>query len=285
MLKPFDYFYSSEHLAAYGREHGFDVVTQLPPDLMPACLSQLQHSWATEWSVRPRPDGTIETFGPSAEGNCPSVGNLTAAMLTWADAYGVVCVTAKCSFYMQKPGPTDIKLNAYRPALKLSPVFEREVDMILGEVAVRYNTTRYVAVHARVEGDWKAECPAAEQAWAVGNTGYTCYIDEAGIAAFMKPRVPAGSLVFIASGAPLESFKVLCSLYRCWNRQLVRPVAGPGVLQKSTSHAFTDLQLAMHGAAFFGNFYSTFSNEVQRHLYPLVGDDATWYNPRLQEAA
>lgn len=145
------------------------------------------------------------------------------------------------------------------PSPQVSDLFEREMETILEALEKQYGTRSYVSVHARTEADWKAHCPWAEKNWAFG---YNCYVGDAEIEAYMAPRVPEGTLLFVATGDPLSTLPVLCKRYRCWKRDMVKKGISEGIVNKSTSNAFIDLLLSTRGTTFYGNKHSSFTVEV-----------------------
>lgn len=129
-------------------------------------------------------------------------------MADWAESYGVICLTAKCTFAIQDPANNG-KLLPIRPALVPSPAFASEADAVVAELQKVYGASRYVAVHARTEADWRADCPERQADFAFG---FTCYVDEAEITNYLLAGQEAeGALVFIASADPISAFPTLCA--------------------------------------------------------------------------
>lgn len=162
-------------LAKHASASGYRLARHLPPHLVPRCFTQLQHSWALGQSVH-----THQPAGGGAEvvvpynGVCPAVGNVSAALLSWAEAGGVACVPTICSFHLQASGD-DFKYAGLRRGFKVSSLFEDEVAAVLDELERRYGTRQYIAVHARTEEDWADNCPKSELTW---TRGWYCYVSD-----------------------------------------------------------------------------------------------------------
>lgn len=45
-------------------------------------------------------------------------------------------------------------------------------------------------------------------------------------------------------------------VFRCWTREMVRPMLGPGILPKRTVLDYLDIMIASRGQRLFGNKYS-----------------------------
>lgn len=270
-------------LSRFAVNLGLAIARELPSHLVPGCLSQLGHSYSHTYSVRVRPmDGAREVM--DYDYACPSVGNLTSALLEFANSYGVACVSAKCSYHLQRPGLDDAKLAPFRPALQPSEMFAAELEAIFAELRRRYNSDEYAAVHARTEAGWAVQCPHAEQQH--GGYSHECYVSEANITQYMEALLPAGSVVFVASSDPIASMTKLCETYRCWRRETVKPFLGPGIINKPSSRAFLDLILASRGKVFFGNRYSAFSEEVaEEYRARAEGERVHFYNPPKPEGS
>ena len=92
--------------------------------------------------------------------------------------------------------------------------------------------------------------------------------------------VPDGALVLISSGKQLSSFPLVCSIYRCVQKSQVWG-SSKSPLKHSDSTlvlAYLDFLLAREASAFYGNRFSSFSQELVTEFQDL-GRPSQFYNP------
>jgi hypothetical protein len=238
--------YSRSFLGAFAQEHNASVADQLPPSLQHACFAQLQHHNANK---------------------CPDVSTIQA----WADRHGVVCLTATCSFYTKANS-----VDEMRGGLKPSDAYKHQTQAILSVFRSYYNASSFIGVHVRTEGDFEHAC----KVWPIRG-GKICWASEVDITKFLLARHNAGSIIMVLSGAPISKLPSLCATFTCVARRSLISNTNlvPQVSTSMTSIAYLDFLLALTAEAFYGNYYSSFSQEVVAEFAAIgKGGNALYYN-------
>jgi hypothetical protein len=112
-----------------------------------------------------------------------------------------------------------------------------------------------------------------------------CYIKDAGmLKALVSEKVPANTTLLImnGNGADLDrfdAFPLLCKTYRCIRKEMFWALseAPPELVQSLTSLAMIDAVIAQQGSHFFGNLYSTLSQDLYFSRI-AAGQRAAYFN-------
>jgi hypothetical protein len=104
-----------------------------------------------------------------------------------------------------------------------------------------------------------------------------CGVGDIFLADFLRARFPTGTVLLIHSGTRKESFPTLCESFACVEKQELPNIIGSSFLEQ----AFADFVLAQESDAFFGNIFSSFSDEVDSARLD-AGKRTEFYNPPLE---
>ena len=102
-----------------------------------------------------------------------------------------------------------------KPHFPLSALYAAEAVRALAATHQTYGTSAFVAVHVRVEEDWKRVCASGADRTARGHwlsgSDQECLVPDTAIAAHLAAAgVPKGALAFVMSAAPLAAMPALC---------------------------------------------------------------------------
>ena len=232
----FSSLYSVAHLKRHARSLNFTVTDALPENLVPSCTSDLLSN------------------------DCPHVSG-QIHMLHEKELRGVVCLSFSCSFldYWQHKSEPSVEssaaLDLVRPGLVPSRDFREQVKKLLTKLPdVSRGADSFVTVHVRTEADFEAAC----KDWPSDKWGRVCWANEVDICNFLLSRLPKSSMLLIASGHDSASLPNICGNFTCFDKTVLGYEPSPHL----TVNAFIDWGLAMHGKAFYGNIYSSFSQEM-----------------------
>ena len=187
-----------------------------------------------------------------------------------------------------------------RAALVPSPKYLAVADAVVAGLQRVSGSTSFVSVHPRLEQDFVVACDKwrGSPGWqAFDGKVMSCLDDEAPILAALREHgVPCGSPAMVMSGTAslvagglANAMPVLCgaacgacseSCYhiKCYSRDEVwqRTSDVADMLQRG----MVDYMVAQRSSAFFGNFYSTMSQELY-YRHKAAGRPAYFYNRRL----
>ena len=228
-----------EYLKHHAASLNFTVTDALPENLDSFCNSDLLSK-----DCPPHVSGQIHSFHEKEQ-------------------RGVVCLSFDCSFrdyWQPKSGPlieSSEALDLVRPGLVPSLFFQDQVTKLLANLpSIGSVAESFVTVHVRVEADFEAACNG--KIWARDAWGHVCWANEADICDFLLLRLPKSALVFLASGHDMAKLPIICGNFTCFDKHMLGYKPSPHLIV----NAFVDWGLAMHGTAFYGNIYSSFSQEM-----------------------
>ena len=115
-----------------------------------------------------------------------------------------------------------------------------------------------------------------------------CFVDDSLLLEFLQyhAAVPGGALVLISSGKHLISFPLVCSVYNCVHKSQVWDSAESPLKHSDSTLvlAYMDFLLAKEACAFYGNRFSSFSQELVAEFQDL-GRPTQYYNPLSRPAS
>lgn len=209
---------------------GRQVLSTLPPSLIPACLMMLS---IDDTHIIPKGTNGLGPFSALLERHsvlCPSAYNSLTGHT--ADVYGLGGV--------------------FQPSQEYAQILQYALE----QLALR-NATSYAAVHARTEPDWSFFCAKNP------NLPHECYTSDANMLQYLQKHPPPSNTLFIASGyQSVAHFPLLCSYYACVFHSDLFNASYGGYFRKLTTGAWIDFLLCLHASAFYGNSFSTFSIQL-----------------------
>lgn len=294
---PFEYFYHIDQGVAASSTHlkNMRFASQMPPERLGACLTQLQCSSFNDckWPTLPIMDGR-------------------------AAASKVVCIDSDSSYYtLMKIAKTfynteslyDLPvLYELRNALLVNPMFAEIVHTILHRLGKTFGTKSFVSVHYRMEPDFLDLCrKAARESWQGGGARICSDGEDAIYEKLAELEVPYGTILMIMNGVKedyLSKLPKLCGAGDCHvSHTSLSTATSPGrnstaytlpahcknyicvrkeqfwsereapdsFVHHEMSLSMVDYALASRASLFLGNMYSTMSKEL---YYSFVGRGA-----------
>ena len=265
----FAHFYDEAAFAAHAASRGFRVARAMPANRFHACAKQL--NFATQFSDR-----------------------FTHAFIAaYAARYRVMCLPPHAVWFgIQGYDAENLDWSAnakHAIGLKPSRLYAAELARMERNLAAKYGSASFIAVHVRVEADWVGVCEMGgdrgeEGHWLSGQTDKCLVTDREIAATLARSGVPRGALAFVMTGDDVfKAAPALCGkggYLTCFTPDDVWTDVDPAVPTNRTilPRAYVSFLLAGRATALYGNRHSTFSTELASE-FRARGKNATFYNP------
>ena len=261
--RPFQYFWSFEHLLEIAKQEGIEILQGLPNAHKSECLAQLLSSESLQLKIENMKSGRVAILCATPQETFHDL---------WREGHLGRSEFLFHGLSEHKTFDSSPEFMHYRTFLRPASKFVSASDRIIQRLRRELGIEEFFAIHVRLEKDFTDACRVWDR---IDNL--KCHIteDEMVNELLNKHSVSIGAPVYVASGLPSESLPTLCSTFRCFQKTDVW--TSDALAPFGNSLALIDLTICSHASQAFGNIYSTFSVELAAAIRS-VGRHAAYYN-------